>query len=343
MSRPKSANKSHEVVTLGMVAAAAGVSPSTVSRILTGNARVSDDKRTAVEEAIQRLGYQPNVMARGLAQGRTYSIGVLTQDINSPFYGEALRGIEDALAGTGIAPLFVSGHWHLQDEVDRMALMLARRVEGVIVLTGRLTDAQLLDYAQRVPVVVTGRDLKGRGLISLRVDDFEGAKLATRHLIELGHRTIAHIAGPQDHGDSVERLRGYRAALTEAGITFDPNLVVYADFHEPSGVLAVNQLLSSRQSFTAVFASNDQTAFGARLAFFQRNIRVPEDVSLVGFDDLPAAQYTIPPLTTVHQPVYELGHMAAQSLLSLIEGHKATVSLPPFKLVVRDSTARLRR
>jgi LacI family transcriptional regulator len=325
-----------------MVASAAGVSPSTVSRILTGNARVSDSKRAAVEEAIQRLGYQPNVMARGLAQGRTYSIGVLTQDINSPFYGEALRGIEDALAGTGIAPLFVSGHWRPRDEVDRIALMLARRVDGVIILTGCLTDEQLLDYARKVPVVVTGRKLTGHGLTSLRIDDFAGAKLATQHLIELGHRVIAHIAGPQDHSDSVERLRGYRAALTEAGINFDPNLVIYADFHEPSGVIAVNQLLSSHQSFTAIFAANDQTAFGARLAFFQRGIRVPEDVSLVGFDDIPAAQYAIPPLTTVHQPIYELGRIAAQSLLNSIEDRKATVLLPPPKLVLRDSTTRMR-
>ena len=343
MSHKKSNNTSQEVVTLDMVAAAAGVSPSTVSRILTGNARVSDNKRTAVETTIQRLGYQPNVMARGLAKGRTFSIGVLTQDINSPFYGEALRGIENALTGTGILPLFVSGHWHLQDEVELMALMLARRVDGIIVLTGRLSDAQLLEYSQRVPIVVTGRDLKGPGLVSLRVDDFEGAKLATQHLIELGHRAIAHIAGPQDHGDSVERLRGYRAALTEAGIEFDANLVVYADFHEPGGVLAVNQLLSARHSFSAVFASNDQTALGARLAFFQRNIRVPEDVSLVGFDDLPAAQYAIPPLTTVHQPVCELGQSAAESLLKLVNGQKVKVNLPPFKLVVRDSTMRIRR
>lgn len=325
-----------------MVAAAAGVSPSTVSRILTGNARVSDKKRAAVESTIQRLGFKPNVMARGLAKGRTFSIGVLTQDINSPFYGEALRGIEIALASTGILPLFVSGHWHLQDEVELMELMIARRVDGIIVLTGRLTDTQLLEYAQQLPIVVTGRDLKGDSVASLRVDDFEGARLATQHLIDLEHRAIAHIAGPQDHRDSVERLRGYKAALEEAGIEFDPNLVVYADFHEPGGVLAVNQLLSARRSFSAVFASNDQTALGARLAFFQHNIRVPEDVSLVGFDDLPAAQYAIPPLTTVHQPVYELGQAAAESLLNLINGKKMEAVLPPFKLMARDSTRRFR-
>ena len=161
-------------------------------------------------------------------------------------------------------------------------------------------------------------------------------------LVALGHRRIAHIAGPQDHVDSVERLKGYRSALEEAGIKFDAKLVVYADFHEPSGVLAINQLIEARQSFTAVFASNDQTAYGARLAFHQRNIRVPEDVSLIGFDDLPGSRYMIPPLSTIHQPVYELGQQAAKVLLKLIEGNKTRVTLPEPELVARESTRRLR-
>jgi LacI family transcriptional regulator len=342
MARNPDPNAYQQVVTLAMVAETAGVSPSTVSRILTGHAKVSDDKRAAVESAIARLNYQPNVLARGLAQGRTLSIGVLTQDIKSPFYGEALRGIEDALEGTGIVPLFVSGHWIVQDEVERMTHLLGRRVDGIIVLTGRLTDEQIREYARRVPIVVTGRSVKGQNIASMRVDDFSGAYKATKHLLELGHRRIAHIAGPQDHLDSVERLKGYRKALEEAGVAFDPKLVVYADFHEPSGVLAINQLIEARQSFTAVFASNDQTAYGARLAFHQRNIRVPEDVSLIGFDDLPGSRYMIPPLSTIHQPVYELGQSAAKVLLKLIEGSKTRATLPEPELVARESTKRLR-
>lgn len=342
MARNPEASAFAEVVTLAMVAEAAGVSPSTVSRILTGHARVSDDKRKAVEDAIARLNYQPNVLARGLAQGRTLSIGVLTQDINSPFYGQAHRGIEDELVGTGIVPLFVSGHWNVEDEAERMTHLLGRRVDGVIVLTGRLTDEQIRDYARRVPIVVTGRSLKGSNIASMRVDDFKGAHRATQHLVELGHRRIAHIAGPQDHADSVERLKGYRKALEEGGIAFDPKLVVYADFHEPSGVLAINQLLDTKQSFSAVFASNDQTAYGARLALYQRGIKVPEDVSLIGFDDLPASRYVIPPLSTIHQPVYELGQAAARVLLKLIEGGRSRVALPEPQLVARESTRKLK-
>lgn len=342
MARNSEASAFAPVVTLAMVAEAAGVSPSTVSRILTGNARVSDDKRKAVEDAIAQLNYQPNVLARGLAQGRTLSIGVLTQDINSPFYGQAHRGIEDELVGTGIVPLFVSGHWKVDDEAERMTHLLGRRVDGVIVLTGRLTDEQIREYAKRVPIVVTGRTMKGSNIASMRVDDFKGAYRATQHLLELGHRRIAHIAGPQDHADSVERLKGYRRALEDGGLHFDAKLVAYADFHEPSGALAINQLLDARQSFSAVFASNDQTAYGARLALYQRGIQVPEDVSLIGFDDLPGSRYVIPPLSTIHQPVYELGQAAARVLLKLIEGGKSRVALPEPQLVARESTQRLR-
>jgi LacI family transcriptional regulator len=325
-------------VTIARVASEAGVSASTVSRILTGHARVSDDKRRAVEQAIARLRYEPNAMARGLARGRTFSVGVLTQDFASPFYGEAMRGIEHGLKGTGIVPLFASGHWKADDEAERLAHLLGRRVDGVIVLTGRLSDGQLLEVAERVPVVATGRELRGVRLASLRVDDFGGARRATQHLVELGHRRIAHIAGPQDHADAVERLHGYARALADAGIAHDPALVVEGDFQEASGAAALARLVDAGTRFSAVFAANDQMAYGARLALYQRGLRVPEDVSLIGFDDLPASRYTIPPLASIHQPVYEMGQAAARLLLKLIDGEAAEFVMPEPQLVLREST-----
>ena len=331
-----------EPVTLEMIAREAGVSPSTVSRYLNGTARISEDKRLAVEQTIARFNFQPNMMARGLALGQTLSIGVLTQFIESPFYGEALRGIEDALSGTAFSPLFVSGHWNLKEETARMALLQGRRVDGVIVLTGRLSDAQLCDYAHKMPIVVTGRALEAPNLVSFHVNDFLGAYKATQHLIELGHSRIAFIAGPADHPDAMERLRGYQQAMDDAGLIRDPGLVAQADFHESGGVLAINQLMESRQNFTAVFAANDQMAYGARLALYRLNIRVPEEISLVGYDDLPNSIYSMPPLTTVRQPVYEIGRLAAQAMLDLIAGRVARVAAPPLELVVRESTRRLR-
>lgn len=331
-----------ENVTLDRVARLAGVSPATVSRILNGSARVTERRRTAVENAIRELNYRPNALARGLAQGRTNSIGVLTQDIASPFYGEALRGIEDALKDTGSIPLIVSGHWMLKDEVERIDHLLSRRVDGLIVLTGSLTDELLARYAREVPLVVTGRDLQGQGITSLRFDDYLGARLATEHLIRLGHTRIAHIAGPLDHFDSLERLRGYRDALDEAGLPQDEHLVVHADFHEPGGLLAINQLLSARASFTAVFAANDQMALGAMLALHVHGIRVPEDISIVGFDDLPVSNYIVPPLTSVKQPVYEMGAAAARTLIAMIEGKKGNEELAGPELVVRASSKAFR-
>ena len=330
-------------MTLEQVALEAGVSPSTVSRILNGTAVVSDLKKQAVQDAIAKLGFVPNPMARGLAGGRTLSIGVVTQAIDSPFYGAALRGIEDELDPAGYSPLFVSGHWNAAAEARCIDVLRSRRVDGIIVLTGRLTDEALAACAQSLPVVVTGRNLSAPGLFSLNFDNFEGGRLATRHLIELGHQRIAFIAGDQDHPDATERLRGYRAALDAAGIAFDPALVVPGEYHEVSGLLAVNRLLEGAQRFTAIFAANDQMALGAALGLQRHSLRVPEDVSLVGFDDLPTSVYAVPPLSTVHQPAYELGRLAASAMLQLLAGAAPVAEMPAPRLIARETSRRLHR
>ena len=330
-------------VTLQMVADAAGVSSSTVSRILNGTARVSSDKQKAVDAAIARLGFMPNPVARGLAGGRTLSIGVVTQAIDSPFYGEGLRGIETVLGAAGYMPLFVSGHWTAADEKKCIDTLLARRVDGMIVFTGRLPDDKLVEVASRVPTVVTGRKLSAPGLHSLNFANVEGARMATRHLIELGHTRIAHILGPREHSDARERKEGYRRALKEAGIAYDPSLVVQGAFHEAGGVKAAEALLEARVDFTAIFAANDQTAYGAALALYRRGLRIPEDVAMVGFDDLPASQYSIPPLTTNRQPVYKLGELAATAVLDMLRGQVPVLELQPPVLVTRESTRRVKR
>jgi LacI family transcriptional regulator len=328
-------------VTLEQVARRAGVSPSTVSRILNGTAVVSDEKRAVVDRAVAELGFVPNPVARGLAGGRTLSVGVVTQAIDSPFYGVALRGIEEELDQAGYSPLFVSGHWNAAEEARCIDVLRSRRVDGIIVLTGRLSDTALRSCAKALPVVVTGRTLKAPGLFSLNFDNAGGARLATEHLIELGHRGIAFITGDPAHPDAVERERGYREALEAAGVPVRPSLVVLGQFSEESGRLAMERLLDSRQRFTAVFAANDQMAFGAALALYRRGLRVPDDVSLVGFDDLAESMYAIPPLSTVHQPGYELGRLAASAMLQLLAGTKPSADVPAPRLVVRESTRRV--
>jgi LacI family transcriptional regulator len=329
----------NRTVTLEQVARHAGVSPSTVSRILNGTAVVSDDKKQAVQDAIRTLGFVPNPVARGLAGGRSLSIGVVTQAIDSPFYGAALRGIEDTLGAAGYSPLFVSGHWNPDEEARCIDVLRARRVDGLIVLTGRLSDAALRALARQLPVVVTGRSLKAPGLVSLDFDNVLGARLATAHLLAQGHRRVVFIGGDPRHPDAQQREAGFRAAFADAGVAVDPALMTVGDYQEAGGRFAVERLLDAGQHFTAVFAANDQMAFGAALALHRRGLRVPQDVSLVGFDDLASASYSIPPLTTVHQPVLDLGRTAAAAMLDLLAGRRADATLPPPQLVVRESTA----
>ena len=325
-----------------MVAREAGVSASTVSRIINGTVNVSDELKQAVEAAIEKFDFRPNAAARGLALGKTLTIGVVAQAIDSPFYGEGLRGIEASLRKRGYAPLFMSGNWHEEDEDRCMRELIARGVDGIIVFAGRLSDAKLRRYANEVSVVVTGRQLRAKGLSSLQIDDRQGAMLAVRHLLELGHRRIAFINGSENHPDAIERLGGYRKALEEAGIEFDPQLVAVGDWHEDGGLLATIQLLDSKANFTALFCVNDQTAHGALLGLFRKGLSVPKDVSVVGFDDLPSSAYRVPPLTSVRQSIGILGEQSAQAMLDLLAGNRPQLAPPPVELVIRESTAALR-
>ena len=324
--------------TLAMVAKEAGVSSSTVSRILNGTAKVSEDKKELVNAVIAKLGFRPDPMARSLAGGKTMSIGVLTQFIDSPFYGEALRGIEDELRKAEYVPLFVSGNWNELEERDRLMLLRERKVDGIIILTGRLSDKTIKQIAQTIPLVVTGRSLQAPNVISIDFDNFEGARLAVKHLYGLGHEQIAFISGPLDHPDAQQRLDGYQYEIKASN-----RLIATGDFQETGGFVAMNTLLQSRVPFTAVITGNDQMAYGARLALHRAALRVPEDISLVGFDDLPHSAFTLPPLTTVHQSVYEMGAMAAKAMISMLNGSQLSKAVVAAELVVRESTRLQRR
>ena len=330
---------STSTVTLHQVAEAAGVSAATVSRILNGTATVSKTKREAVEKAIAELGFRPNPIAQGLARGRSMSIGVLTEAITNPFFMEALKGIEDVLQAGGYAPLFASCDWFAPDEDERLQMLVRRRVDGIILIGGNSPSEHLVNLATHTPLVVFGRDLSRHGISSLIFDNEDGAYHATQHLIAMGHRHIAHITGPADHTDSQARLAGYQRALAEAKLSFDPQLVVAGDFHEPSGLAAAYQLFSRTDKFTAIFAANDQMAYGARLHCYRNHIRVPEDISLIGFDDIPGSLYTTPPLTSVKQPMYEVGQACAQAMMTILQHQSPALSTLKLHLVARDSCA----
>ncbi len=326
--------------TLRMVAREAGVSASTVSRIINGTVKVSDGLKRSVEAAIAKFGFRPNAAARGLALGKTSTIGVVAQAIDSPFYGEGLRGIETGLRQRGYAPLIMSGNWRIEDEERCVQELIARGVDGIIVFAGRLSDAKLKGYAKSVPIVVTGRRLRAPRLLSMQIEDAKGSMLAVRHLLDLGHRQIAFITGSENHPDAIERLRGYTQALVEGGIDFNPNLVAVGDWHEEGGVRATLELLDSKSRFTALFCVNDQTAYGACLALYRKGLSVPHDVSVIGFDDLPSSTYRLPPLTSVRQSIGELGERSAQGILELIAGRRPRIAAPDVELMVRESTGR---
>jgi LacI family transcriptional regulator len=328
-------------ITLLDVAEEAGVSPSTVSRILTGRARVTDDKRRAVERAIHKLDYRPNLTARSFKTGSSMTVGVLLQNVESPFFGRTMMGIEAGLSGSGYVSLIMSGHWDAKEEAESIRVLMARRIDGLVILTGHLDDAQITEFARHQPIVVTGRKLDAPNVRACAFDQELGGYMATRHLLNLGHRRIAHIAGLADHSDATERLAGYKRAIEEAGVSFDSALVAQGDFCESGGLMAMNRLLDSGETFTAVFAANDQTALGARMALHRRGIRVPDDLSLVSIDDLPASAYLTPPMTTVRQPIFEMGVFAAQNLLNMLGHRVEVIELPPLELIVRETTRRL--
>jgi LacI family transcriptional regulator len=328
-----------EPVTLLDVARLAGVSAATVSRILNGTVRVTAEKRLAVETAIERLQFRPNFAAQSLRSGFTRTIGVLTQELESPYFTRGARGIEDGLQGSGYAPIVVPGHWNPSEELERTQLLIARRVDAMVILGGNLQDEQVVDMARKLPIAITGRDLQAPNVFSLHCDQVEGACRATRHLIELGHTRIAHISGPVQYPDAIDRRDGYMRAHSEAGLGVDPRLIVAGTYMETGGAEAMRHLLATGHEFSAVFCGNDQTLWGARQVLYERGLRVPEDISLVGFDDLPQSAYMTPPVTTIHQPIYEMGRTAAHLLLAALGAAPgATAPVPDLRLVVRGTT-----
>jgi LacI family transcriptional regulator len=328
-------------ITISDIAEKANVSKSTVSRVLNDSEAVVVEKRTAVLDAIAELDYQPNLFARGLAGGQTMAIGVLTQNISSPHNDAVLRGILQGLNGTGYSPIFADGYWQAEKEKEAIQILLARQVDGLIVLGGEVSGRFLQEVAQKVPLIMVGRYLVELPQRCLHIDNFAGAYKATKYLIDMGHERIAHITGRLDHPDAANRREGYLQALQDAGLELDSDLIVEGNFMEQSGVVAMEMLFNRGRSFSAIFTGNDQMAFGVRLALFRRGIRVPDDISIIGFDDQHGSAYMTPPLTTVRQPVLRMGKAAAAAILRLVKDEPFELPTLPVELVIRETVMRL--
>ena len=322
-------------VTIQDIAHEAEVSKATVSRVLNGTTAVNEDKRRAVLEATRRLGFKPNVVARSLAKGRSMTIGVLTQNIGSPFYDAISQGVIAGLGDTGYSPIFVDGQWQRDIEVEAIHALLGRRVDGLVLIGGDIPGDELTQLCGELPTVVVARQLPAEQHHCIFTDNIDGGYRATKLLIDHGHREIAIIHGIEHHPDAIDRFEGYRRALGEAGLTLNDRLVLGGDFSADSGERAIEELFARGQPFTGVFAANDMMAFGARLAFYRRHLHVPDDVSIVGFDDQAEAAFMAPPLTTVRQPGQEMGRKASGALLDLICGR-------PFRSVSLKGTLQIR-
>jgi DNA-binding LacI/PurR family transcriptional regulator len=298
--------------TLDAVAREAGVSRATVSRVVNGSPKVSADVRRSVERAIARLGYVPNPAARSLVTRRSDSVGVVITEptnrlFNDPFFPRLLRGISSELAARQLQLVLLMPETD-RDEERLERYLLSGHVDGVILVSLHGADPLPGDLIARgIPVVIGGRPASELAASYVDVDNRDGARSAVRHLVVAGRRRIATIAGPQDMGAGLDRLEGYRDALAEQGLPRDPGLEAIADFTYDGGVAAMRGLLEDRPDLDAVFAASDVMAAGALSVLRAAGRDVPSAVAVVGYDDSPLAEATEPALTSVRQPIEEMG------------------------------------
>ena len=330
--------KNKKNVTISDIAHLANVSKSTVSRVINGTTKVNQEKRDAVLLAMKQTSFEPNVFAQGLARGSSKTIGVLTPNPASPLDNAISQGVLKSLTPSTYSTIFADGQWKRDVGHAAVETLLGRKVDGLIVIGPILPLDELNRVNSILPTIVVGHEVEGWEKQCLFIDNEQSGYDATKHLIDLGHRRIAHIAGIKDHRNSIRRIAGYRRALTEAGFEIDEDLILEGHFDGNSGVMAIQNLTNRGKPFSAIFSSNDVMAYGAKLALFRLGLRVPEDVSIIGFDDQAESAFVTPPLTTVRQPAHALGQAAADALLNLIEGVEYELPSLPTEIVVREST-----
>lgn len=327
--------------TVREVALRADVSPATVSRVLSSTGRVAPELRERVHRAVAELGYRTNQVARSLATGRLGVVSLLVPDLRNPFFAEMARGVEDLLSPAGYA--LILANTDDTDALEQSHIERARELRTAGMIIASATDWLRLKHdlnGANCPVVLVNRYHPEAELDGVAVDNYRGGYLAGRHLVELGHRHIAHLGGPPRSPASSERLRGLRAALANAGLDPDGLTLEYGTLCMESGYEFGLRLGRTAPAVTAVFAANDLMAMGVLHALHERGLKVPEDLSVIGFDDTPLASLWSVQLSTVRQPRMEMGRQAAQLLLDRMRGDtspfRRIVLLP--ELIIRGST-----
>jgi LacI family transcriptional regulator len=315
------------------------VSATTVSRVFNHDHLVNSETREHVLSVARRMGYSPNATARSLSQGRTRSLGIILPAPHGEFFSELIRGVDEAAQEADHFLLIASSHYDPEEGASALQ-SLAGRVDGLIIMTPRVQASVLTEGVDlNVPVVFVNSEIGGSPYDLFTIENREGAARVVTHLIEQGRTRIAAIAGPAGSTDVEERLAGYHDALEEHGLS--PAAVIDGAFTQESGYEAGKKIVDLSERPDAVFACNDYMALGAMAAFREAGVRVPDDVAVAGFDDIVNARYANPPLTTVHVPVYEIGHRAGKRLLKRIQSDPSPAAEQfrlPHELKVRAST-----
>jgi LacI family transcriptional regulator len=328
------------------VANLAGVSQTTVSQVLNdADIAIPEETRQRILDAMNELGYVPNRMARSLRSGETCTIGMIVPDSANPFFAEVARGVEDASFEQGYSVILCNSDGNLDKELLYSDVLTEMQIDGILFIAAGLSKEHIQTLQERrIPLVVVDREIPDIALDSVLADNTKGGWLATRHLIELGHHRIGCIQGPSDLSPSADRIIGYRRALEEAGIPVDEEIIVRGGFQYEGGHQATRRLLAGEKPPTAIFACNDLMAVGAISAAVEMGYQIPDDLSVVGYDDLPLARFANPPLTTVVQPKHEIGTIAATMLLERIRdmdapSHRRVLDT---SMCVRRSTAHVK-
>ena len=326
-------------VSIKDIAGVAEVSHSTVSRALRDSPLISEETKARVQQIAQDMGYSPSAIARGLVTKRTQALGLVVTSIADPFVAEVAQGIEERALTHGYSIILCQSQSDPDREIAAVDILREKRVDAIIVTASRVGSYYLPLLEQlSVPVVLINNQQEGRYVHSVGTDNVHGGRQAACHLLDLGHTRLGFIAGPEWAAQSRQRLDGARHALRERGLDFDPAHIAPGNGRCEGGERAMTQLLSHPSPPTGVFCYNDMTAIGALRAAQQAGVRVPDELSIIGYDDVAYACYVTPPLTTVKQPKHEMGCQATEMALALLEGGDAVQNLlVPGELVVRES------
>ncbi|MGB9680444.1 MAG: LacI family DNA-binding transcriptional regulator [Thermoanaerobacteraceae bacterium] len=330
-------------VTIKDIAKLANVSITTVSRVINNKTEgVSEETRERILQLVKEYEYQPNAIARGLVTKKTKTLGLIIPDITNPFFPDIARGVEDSAHIYGYNVFLCNTDDNLDKESEYINALKEKYVDGIIFTSSSIPKQEHIKELIKtgIPIVIMDRRIESEDIYGVFLDNYEGGYIATKHLIDLGHKKIGCITGPLYSKSARERLEGYKECLIENGFEYDESVVFEGDYKINSGITGSEKLLNLHKKISAIFACNDLMAYGAYKTIRSRGYKIPDDISIVGFDDIQLSQILEPQLTTIRQPAYDMGLTATRMLIKLIEGEKLNRKIINFKpkLIIRQST-----